>query len=74
MPSSTTVSLWRIYHRAGSVSRNVGLLDLAAKGWGKDYWYELNLNEKCFTIFIIFDLLVVSPFVILGLLDSIGLI
>jgi len=52
----------------------MGLLDLAAKGWGKDSWYELTFNEKCFTIFIIFDLLVVSPFAILGLLDSIGLI
>ena len=50
------------------------LLDLAAKGWGKDYWYELTFNEKSFTIFIIFDLIVVSPFVILDLLDSIGLI
>ena len=41
---------------------------------GKDYWYELTFNEKSFTIFIIFDLVVVSPFVILDLLDSIGLI
>jgi hypothetical protein len=52
----------------------MGLLDLAAKGWGKDYWYELTFNEKCFTLFIIFDILVVSPFLILDLLDSIGLI
>ena len=52
----------------------MGLLDLAAKGWGKDYWYELTFNEKSLAVFIIFDLIVVSPFVILDLLDGIGLI
>ena len=67
-------SLWRICHRAVGVSENMGLLDLAAKGWGKDYWYELTFNEKGFTIFIIFDLIVVSPLIILDLLDSMGLI
>jgi hypothetical protein len=50
------------------------LLDLAAKGWGKDYWYELTLNEKGFTIFIIFDLIVMSPLIILELLDNMSLI
>tara|TARA_B110000467_G_C18042665_1_gene326735 strand:+ start:353 stop:511 length:159 start_codon:yes stop_codon:yes gene_type:complete len=50
------------------------LLDLAAKGWGKNYWYELTFNEKGFTIFIIFDLIVVSPLIILDLLDSMSLI
>ena len=58
----------------GGVFGNMGLLDLAAKGWGKDFWYELTFNEKSFTIFIIFDLMVVSPFVILDILDSLGLI
>ena len=58
----------------GGVFRDMGLLDLAAKGWGKDFWYELTFNEKSFTIFIIFDLMVVSPFVILDILDSMGLI
>ena len=52
----------------------MGLFDLAAKGWSKDYWYELTFNEKGFTIFIIFDLIVVSPLIILDLLDSMGLI
>tara|TARA_B100000902_G_scaffold223551_1_gene212390 strand:+ start:1062 stop:1220 length:159 start_codon:yes stop_codon:yes gene_type:complete len=52
----------------------MGLLDLAAKGWGKDSWYELSLSEKSFTIFIIFDILVVSPIVILDILDVSGLI
>ena len=58
----------------GGVFRDMGLLDLAAKGWGKDFWYELTFNEKSFTIFIIFDLIVVSPFVILDILDSMGMI
>jgi len=58
----------------GGVFRDMGLLDLAAKGWGKDSWYGLTFNEKCFTIFIIFDLIVVSPFVILDILDSMGMI
>ena len=64
----------RICHRAEGVSENMGLLDLAAKGWGKNYWYELTFNEKGFTIFIIFDLIVVSPLIILDILDSTGLI
>mgnify|MGYP000927865275 CR=1 FL=1 len=64
----------RIFDRVGHVFGNMGLLDLPAKAWGHDYWYELNLNEKIFTIFIIFDLIFFSPFLILDLLDIMGLI
>ncbi len=52
----------------------MGLLNLAAKVWGQDSWDELTFNEKSFTVFIIFDLIVVSPFVILDTLDFFSLI
>ena len=60
-------------YRAG-LSKNMGLLNLAAKVWGQDSWDELTFNEKSFTVFIIFDLIVVSPFVILDTLDLLDLI
>jgi len=50
------------------------LLDLTAKGWGKDSWSELSFSEKSFTIFIIFDIMILTPFIILDLLDISGLI
>jgi len=50
------------------------LLDLTARGWGKDAWSELSFSEKSFTIFIIFDVIIVTPFVLLDLLDAAGLI
>tara|TARA_B100000287_G_scaffold242669_1_gene228121 strand:+ start:996 stop:1154 length:159 start_codon:yes stop_codon:yes gene_type:complete len=52
----------------------MGLLDWVARGWGQQSWHELTFNEKAFTIFIIFDVIIVSPFVILDILDELGLI
>tara|TARA_Y100001970_G_C13821916_1_gene645319 strand:- start:508 stop:666 length:159 start_codon:yes stop_codon:yes gene_type:complete len=52
----------------------MGLLDWIAKGWGQDSWDELTFNEKGFTIIILVELFIVSPFVILDILDYFGLI
>ena len=50
------------------------LLDLTASGWGKDNWSELSFGEKSFTLFIIFDVMIVTPFIVLDFLDIAGLI
>lgn len=52
----------------------MGLLNLVARVWGQLSWHELTFKEKSITVFIIFDVIVVSPFVILDLLDNFGLI
>lgn len=64
----------RIYHIELRFSGNMGLLNLVARVWGQLSWHELTFKEKSITVFIIFDVIVVSPFVILDLLDNFGLI
>tara|TARA_B100000700_G_C14518443_1_gene611960 strand:- start:224 stop:382 length:159 start_codon:yes stop_codon:yes gene_type:complete len=52
----------------------MGLWDWIAKGWGQNSWDELTFNEKSLTIFIIFDLVIISPIIILDFFDEWGLI
>ena len=52
----------------------MGLLDLIAKVWGQNSWDELTFSEKSLTIFLIFDLAIISPIIILDFFDEWGLI
>ena len=56
------------------LSTHMGLLDLIAKVWGQNSWDELTFSEKSLTIFLIFDLAIISPIIILDFFDEWGLI